>query len=419
MPTGTNVFTPTVPASNQFSNLDLNALGSGYAAQFGHSTTQLIQRELQRIIYDAAPKGYFEDLKILMAKPKSKKNSDEFFYLEKVFGRNSIIATAAVAAATVQVIPVTAASVSVTSVDMVITYPNNAKGTITAVDTALNQITVTAKTGQTLPAVSVNDVFAQLSTAVADGSNSISTYQRLNTVERVNYIQLFARATRFGEVEMFKYKNAGTTDYLDKNKQEVMNQFRIDLSNAYWNGEIGEATLASSVKTKLMGGIFPTMVAAGAPNSTTTVANIAAAFEDLVLSTEYQAEGYTRFLYATPRQINNIENAYKRTLTRYTPDNLLANLHLNSIKLGGSEIVFSPVKRFEEPSCFPAAFANRMLLIDQASITPCDMWGERTSETMDINSGVNLNRFKDFWVDGQLSIEFNNPGGGCGWLDIV
>ena len=413
MANGASVFSPTVPASNQFSNTDLNSLGSNYAAQFGHSVTDLIARQIRYAIYDAAPKGYYEDLKILKMKTPAKKNSDEFFYIEKVFGRNALIATAVVAGGvTSQIIPVTAASISVTSIDMVVVYPNNTKGTITNVDTSLNQITVRAMSGATLPAVAINDIFAQGSTVAADGTNKISTYMRLNVVERTNYVQLFARATRFGEVELYKYKNAGTTDYLANNKQEVMNQFRIDLSNCYWNGQAGEVVLADGSKAKTMGGLVPSMIAAGSPQVATTVANVAAGFEDLVMSTEFKDVGATRFLYATPRRLNDIENAYKRTLTRYTPENMLANLKLKSITLASSEIVLVPVKRFEEPSCFPASFANSYFLIDQESVTPAEMWGERMNETPDRAQGTNLNTFKDFWVDGNMSIEFSNPVGG-------
>lgn len=413
MANGTSVFTPTVPASNAFSNTDLNALGSGYASQFGHGVTDLIARQIRYTIYDAAPRGYYDDLKILKMKSPNMKNSDEFFYLEKVFGRNSLIATAIVAGgATQQTIPVTAASVTVTSVDMIITYPNNTKGSITAVDTALNTITVRSMTGGTLPAVAANDVFAQLSTVAADGENKISTYMRLNTIERTNLIQLFARATRFGEVELFKYKNAGTSDYLTNNKQEVMNQFRIDLSNCYWNGLAGEVTLADGTKAKTMGGLVPTMIAAGSPQVATTIANVAAGFEDLVLSTEYKEVGAKRFLYGTPRRINDLENAYKRLLTRYKPEDERVNLHVNQLDLGASSIVLVPVKRFEEPSCFPASFAQSYFLIDQESVTPCELWAERMGETPDRSTNQNLNTYKDFFVDGNMSIEFSNPLGG-------
>ncbi len=191
-----------------------------------------------------------------------------------------------------------------------------------------------------------------------------------------------------------------------------MNQFRIDLSNCYWNGLAGEVTLADGSKAKTMGGLVPTMIAAGSPQVATTIANVAAGFEDLVLSTEYKEVGATRFLYATPRRLNDIQNAYKRILTRYTPSDKRADLTLDSIRLGASEIVLVPVKRFEEPSCFPVSFANSYFLIDQESVTPAEMWAESMGETSDrYDSGANLNTFKDFWVDGNMSIEFNNPLG--------
>src|SRR5689334_18476906 len=103
----TATFTPQIPAANQFSNIDFNSFGSEYASQFGHQVSNLIQRQIYHDIYDASPKGYFEDLKILRMNGTENWKSDEVFYLEKVWGRSSIVVNGAVGAATQQVIPVT------------------------------------------------------------------------------------------------------------------------------------------------------------------------------------------------------------------------------------------------------------------------------------------------------------------------
>jgi hypothetical protein len=90
---------------------------------------------------------------------------------------------------------------------------------------------------------------------------------------------------------------------------------------------------------------------------------------------------------------------------------------LDSIEIGSTKVVFVPVKRFEEPSCFPAEFASRMILLDQESITPAFIFPEEMGQTGDRSRGF-YNNYVDDWVSATASIYFNNPLGG-GWLDIT
>lgn len=411
------LYTPGVPGQESFGNLDLNALASQYASSFGHDTTALIQRITRSLIYDAAPQQFF-DLKLLNAKPFENVKSDEWEFFEMGFGREPIIATAAVGGGGVsQVVPVVA--ISDITVDMVLIYPNNQKATVTSIDKAALTITVTAMTGQTLPAIVINDSFANLAPIEADGANSISQYFRASTIRRFNFIQMMVKAQRFGRMELYKYKNAGnTSNYLTMSKQRLLQQARIDLSNSLWNGERGEVTLANGQKAKTTGGIFPTMQAAGSPNVTTTVANLPAALEELALDTEFKAYGATRFLYATPRLIHNLSQQYKRSLTRYEPNDDMAKLGLKGVDMASSMIVFVPMKRFEEPSCFPAAWGNRLLLVDQESITIKQTWGEEMGETESRTDGGNLQNYVDYWISGTFGVEFSNPLG-SGFIDLI
>ena len=364
------IYTPTIPPSNSLSNIDLNAFGSNYASSYGHNVTGLIRREVQRVIYDAAPKGYFTDLQILMAKPREKWPTDEAYYDERTFGRKPIVATANVAGGTqTQVIPVTNLSTSAVSLNFIVIYPNNQKGTVIAIDQTANTITVKAYTNQVLPAVTATDVISLQSSMLGDSRNRIDTYSRIDVIERYNFIQQFARATRFGKMELYKYKNVGTTNFLDENKRDVMDQYRIDLSNSYWNGERGEAIMDDGTPTKTMGGIFPSMTAAGSPSTITTIATIGDAMEDIVLATQFGTSSQRKFLYATPTLLHGLSKFYKSALTRYTPDNMIAKLELNQIEMQGGIVVLVPMQRFQEISCFPASFANRMILVDQENIT--------------------------------------------------
>lgn len=409
----------TAPNAN-LSNTNLNSVGSQYASLFGHNQSLLIQKVTRSLIYDAAPQQYF-DLKLLNMKPAKTVNSDEFFYHEMGFGREPIEASAiAAGVAHPASQTVTIANVDTISLDTIIVYPNNAKGVVTNVNSGLSQITVTPMSGGSLPALAIGDLLANLSPVEADAADDIKQYFRADTIERFNFVQMFIKAQRFGKMELYKYQKAGTTgNYLTMQRQRLLQQFRIDMSNILWNGERGEVTLAGGEVAKTTGGIFPTMLQAGSANIATPIATLTAALEELALSTEFKAYGAKRFLYGTPRLIHEISTAYKSALTRYSPDAETAKLGLKGVDIGSTFIVFVPMKRFEERSCFPAAWANRLFLLDQESISCCQTWGEEMGQTLTrTGQSGSYRNYTDFWVSATFGVEFNNPLG-SGWIDVI
>lgn len=417
MATNGTLYTPQIPAA-MFGNVDLNALGSQYAAQYGHNTTALLARVVHHIIYNAAPKQFYADLKILGLKAPEPCASDEFNFHEKLYGRDPVVITAnAVGGVSVQTYTVTPASMDAVSVDTLIVFPNNQKGTVTAKNTAANQITVTAMTNQLLPAVTANDQLGNVSSVEGDGGNSISQYFRMSTVERTNYIQMFAKAMRFGKMELHKYKNSGTTNFLDTNRREMLDQHRIDIANAYWNGERGEVTLSNGAKAKTMGGIFPSMQAAGSYNVSTSAANIDAAVEDVVLATEYGSWGDTKFLYGDNKQLLALSKKYRSTLQRYNVGDSKAALYFEGIEMGSTKVLFVPMKRFADPASFPTVWAKRLILLDQESIVPQFALPEEMGSTLDRKNNGTLQNYVDEWISTTFSIKYNNPLGG-GYVDI-
>lgn len=359
-------------------------------------------------------------------KTPQKRDSDEFYYHEMGFGRDPIISDAIgapIAAGSTQVIPIL--NKDNVSKDMIVIYPDNSRGTITSVTptgTGAN-IQISAPTGETLPAVPSGAigslVLAYLSPVEADGMDSISNYVRYNTIERSNYVQMIIKAMRFGRMELQKYVNTGTLDnYLDMQRKRMWQQFRISLSNVYWNGKKGEVLLANGMKAKTAGGIYPIMQEAGSAHSSASLATVDGALEELALSTEYGDFGQTRFLYGTPTAIHYISQQYKRDLTRYTPNDDMAKLSLQGVDIGSSKIVFVPMKRFEEPSCFPASFRSRLFLLDQNSIDPVYVFPEEMGDTLNRRNQGTLQNFTDSWISATHSIEFNNPLA-SGILDIT
>ena len=209
--------------------------------------------------------------------------------MEKTFGRSPIESTAIVPAQVAvpgahvtQVIPLTAASLDRVSPDLIIIYPDGSHGVIASI--AGSNATVNSLTNEGLPAIAANDIFAIQSTVRSDGMDYYSNYERLETVTRYNYIQFFLRAKRWARVEMQKYMNAGTTDYLKNDKAEKMKQLRIDMFNSFWNGRRGEYTISNGYAAKAMGGIFPLMQNAGSATANPTLAGLQSSFEALASS---------------------------------------------------------------------------------------------------------------------------------------
>jgi hypothetical protein len=403
--------------NDTFNNTNLNSIGSQYAQDYGKDTSLLVQKVTNKAIFDSAPKQFF-DLKLLNMKSFDTQVSDEFFYKEMGYQREPVVATGGAAAI---VWPATQTfSVSATdniATDTIIAYPGNKKGTVVAIDTTNNTITVKPYSNDTLPAVVANDEFANISSIEADGAEGWAQYFRASTIERHNFIQLFNKVIKYGEVELHKLKNAAvTSNFLEMERKAMYRQFRIDISNAFWNGQKGEVTLASQEVAKATGGIFPAMVAAGSPNATTSVATLDGAFEDVVLSTEFGDYGDVRFAFATPRVCLALSKIYKDEKTRYAPNDMIAKLNLDEVNIGSSRIVMVPFKRFEDKASFPASFRDRIVITDMKNINLCQLWGERSGDTLSRVDGI-PKRYKEMWVDANMGVKFNNPLG-CGWLDV-
>jgi len=415
------------PGNTPFGNTNTNPQASNYGteSQFSPTESILIAKAIKRAIFDAAPAQY-NALKLLFAKPAIDVNLDEHEYLEHTFGRSPIEATGIVAAAVAvpganvsQVIPVTAASITKASIDLVLVYPDGSHAVVVAVGPG-NQITVNSLTNSGLPAVSNLDIFSVQSSIMADGMDTFSVYERLETVTRYNYVQFFMRARRWARLELQKYMNAGTTDYISKDKSEQLRQIRVDMFNSLWNGERGEYALANGYVAKAMGGIKPLMDGAGSATANPTLAGLAAAFEGLAFQTNFKREGATRFVYGTDEVLNEFSKIYKQPGLMYEPNNELANLKLKRIELGTMNFVLVPCELWREESCFPADWARRVIVLDQETVNPVKVKGipqMSMGQTLKRQNNGTRENFMDFWAEAQLGLQFHNPLGSFS-LDI-
>lgn len=402
--------------ANTFANVDLNSVGSQYSADYGHDLSILIEKATNKAIFDASPQQYM-DLKLLNMKSFIPVNSDEYFYQEMGYQRQAVTSNDTEAAAAQQVVTMT--SVEGIAEDMIIIYPDNTKGIVTDVNEATLEVTIDAFTGAgNLSAVAPNDIFSVMSSVEADGVEGFANYFRATTTERHNYVQLFSKAIRYGEVELFKLKNAAaTSNFLEMEKNAMFKQFRTDISNAFWNGEKGEVTTAKGIEAKVTQGIYPAMLAAGSPNASATLATLQESFEDLVIDSEYGDYGQVRFAFMSPKIHLKLSQIYKEEKTRYAPNDMVANLALDEVNLGSSRIVMVPYARFNDAASFPAAFANRIFILDMKNINLRQMWAERSGETLDRVGGI-AKRYKEMWVDANMGVQFNNPLA-CAYLDVT
>jgi hypothetical protein len=429
----TTVYQPGLGGSPYGNALFANALGSDYAANSAYVTpgseTDLIRRALQETIIDAAPAKY-NILKLLFEQPMESVPSDEYYWREQPFGRTPLTIVVGAAAVIVapnavgsQTVTIAPASIPFVTLDYVVCYndANNTKGIVTALNTTTGAMTITSNTGVSLPLILAAETLVPMSTFRADSQNSFSTYQRLNTIERYNYIQRFLRARQWGRVELLKFQNLGTTDYLMKDVEEVIKQIRWDLFASFINGTRGEFATAAGIPGKAMGGMFPLMTAAGAGSATTTIAGLQAAFEALAFATDYKSETGRRFIIAPPRLINELNKIYKAQLVRYTPSDKVADLNLDSFKFGGLEFVNVPTMLLQEPSLFPTSFANKMFIIDLDMVKPVVMNGLPAVEqggTLMLGPNGTREEYKDYWCGANLGLKFFNPIGSF-TIDVI
>lgn len=414
------------PQNAPFGLLNTNAQGSFYGANSGFSAAEsnLIQKAIKEAIFDAAPAQY-DALKLAFSQAPLEKGSDEFEYLETNFGRNALeinaISAAVVAvpgAQVTQTYTLAAASVQYASIDLIVSFPDGTEGVIQ--DITGNVITVGSLTSAGLSGVAVGDTLAIRSTIEGDGMDTFSVYQRTEVITRYNYVQFFMRAKRWAKVELQKYMNQGTTNYLDVDKKMKMKQLRVDLFASYFNGTKGEYQIANGIIAKSMGGIFPTMVEAGSLSANPTLSGLQPAFEKLAFATNFKAEGATRFIYAADEMCYEFSKIYKQPGLRYEPNNEIANLKLKRIEIGTQNWVLVPCELFRENSVFPDAWKRRILCLDIEAIRPVKMKGLPTYEigsTLDRKNNGTRENYQDWYCGAQLSLEFNNPLG-CFYIDV-
>jgi len=408
---------PPEPALVQLpGSWDLNPIGATYPTTYSRSSTSLLKRAIAQKIFDAVPAKY-KVFRLVFDKPVEYVGNNEFTYMEKTFGRTVLreVGTG-VASSADQTVVLTAGGGKNITINKIVVYPNNRKGVVKSV--ATDTIHIVPLNGEAnLPAIAAGDYFAIQGSIIADGQNFLTHYDRMSKIERYNFIQLMERDKRWTRMEMTKFANLGTTNYFDLDKQEQLQLLLQDMFISFWNGQRGEANVyipgtAFPYFGLTMGGVYPLMVAAGcATASGVTAATLKEVFEALCFQTDYKSEG-TRFIFAQNVLLYELSKVWKEVGTRYTPNDKIADLNLMQYKIGDMTFVPVGVELFKEPSCFPAAFKNRIFVLDLDTVTPVCMTGYAPIETGQTNPkgvGGSINDFTEWWIQGMLSLKFDNP----------
>lgn len=402
--------------SEFFNNENLNPEGSLYAREFGKDESFLVEKETNRMIFDTKPQQ-FMDLMLLNMQNAIPSGSDEFFWQEMPYQRRPITADEAVAGVSfpnTQTFRVS--SLSGVSEQTLISYPNNDKGVIIDVNTSTQEITVQPLTNRTLPAVSVGHIINNNSPVEPDRQVGFAQQFRADTVQKHGFIQLMSKSIEYGRVEMFKKRNTAVNDFLPMEQKAFFDQARIDVSNALWNGQMGEV-LIDGQQAKLTQGYFPALVENGSPNAVASQATLVDAFEEVVFGTEFGQYGETRFAFMTPEIHRVITRAYKDEQTRYSPTDEIAIMNLKEVNIGSSRIVFVPYARFKDTASFPASFRNRIIVADIENIRMRQMWSESSGRNLSRKDGV-PNTVETEWIDFHAGFQHINLDSG-GYIDVT
>lgn len=402
-----------------YSNEIQNAPGAPFITNAGQAPTALgaaATPHLERFIFNKImgtdPEPYFASLRLFMfGQTPVEVPLDQYEWSEKPSQRYALNANngtadpvgtqivAAIGGATGAYqqynIPIPDSDLPFVALNNDIMFGNQGYGTIIAKTPGTpSTITVQSLVSAGLPAVLQGDRLPMMGEIRADGMETIVNVQRMSTVERYNYVATFMRSTKWARKELLNWQNGGTTDFIEKNQQEVILNLKYDALVNFWAGKKEMRLLSTGDYAKGMDGIDPQMRAGGSATATTTLGNLIATFEAMGQNTNYQARSGTRYVFARQELLTILSKEYKSLQTRYSPNDMVANMDLDKIKFGGQNYVLVPVEPFGDINYFQSDWADRMYVIDTGCVQTIKQKG---LPFMDINNMMenHLQSFRD------------------------
>jgi hypothetical protein len=398
-----------------FNIANLNSPGSNYATLYGKEKSKLIADVIQRSIFDDTPKDYYE-IPLLYLNEAEVVDKAEFSWMEMNIQRVPIetpVLGSTIAAGVQQTIPLNNLT-DITLDRLVVRTDNNQMASVIDVDPT-GYFTIQAQTGETLSVLSSGSSYKWINQSSIDAdarTNITGRYRMDKLIERYNLVQQFATATEFGREELWTYNRVGTTNYVPMTRDQLRKQYKMDLVASYWNGKRGEVTLSDGKVGKTMGGIYPTMLAAGSPYITTTLSTIVDGIFTAAYQSRFDSGENLKFLYGRPEAISKISREVKMDKMWWESTNAFgAEFKLEMISDASNRIVLVPCGTFERRSgTLPDFYENLLFLLPQQKIKPVIMWGMRVGAVDSReNNSATLATSKVEYIEGTLSQKMPNP----------
>ena len=292
---------------------------SNWADQNSFTKEFWIQQELQQAIYNLTPIRYYF-LKLFLSRPMIEKTRSEFTYTEVPFERSSFIATAGVAQGTTnstQVIPVADGVAATVAVNGRYQYASEVIGIVNSVVTTpgSNTVTIAPALGASLPAVTSGDTFSFLAPTIADGMQTYNNFETVNLLSRFNYITRFMRNKAYTEQEWQELVNSERVNFLEEDKQQMMDQFLFDQMVTFFTdqrGSYGVTEGSGTLQAMSTDGFFSIMKRDGAAYGTATPATLINKFKTLLQDTNVSTSMNERWAIGTEKVLARISDAFKQ-----------------------------------------------------------------------------------------------------------
>ena len=393
-----------------------NPMASPYSQANGLPETDLLKKAIARDIYDNIP-AQFALMTLLLDRGVEYYADDVFTYMERTWNRVGLTVTTGTGAANPQTVTMT--NTAGVGLNAVVVYPDGTHGMVTAVNTNVSIVVASQTNAGNLPAVVTGDYLTVESYVKADGMNYFVGYDRLQVVERYNYMQMFQRSKRWTRLEMQKYRNSGTTDYMQKDMALQIEEIYQDAFSTYLDGSIGEYTFtapggAGTYRGKAANGIVQTLLQGGVQTCTSDPTTIASDFQTLAENTNYKNVNEPRFVIGTNKMLSKLDAVLKDPIL-YSPNDIVNDLGLNEYKFGEMKFVKITCELLRANSfMFPAYFEDMILILDLNAIKPCCMTGYEPFEFYttkeNLSDGGHLD-YSEWVIQGMISTQVNNVDG--------
>lgn len=378
-----------------------NFHGSNYMAEAptiaGAEVIGSLKREILNTIFGTTPEPYFAAQKLLMMELAYEWfGGDEAIWQEMPDQRQAIVVDdgasapgAVLTAATAAVpggfgtvnMPVGAASYAAAKINARLHFPT---GWATIVSkTGGNTLVLNSLTSLPIPAIVQGQVIPMGAEIRSDSERQIFNHFRAQGIERFNYITTIAAAREYGRKEWLKIQNLEQTNRLSEEWNALIYQFKWDMIVEMWNGNRASQLNSSGKVAKGTDGIKTQMLAGGVTPIATPLGAMIAAHEAASHSTNYRTSGVT-YNIAPTELLYELSKAYKEQQVRYAPNDMVANLNLDAIKIGSRTHVLVPCDAMADPNYFPG-WEGHLFMIDKAAVK---MAGMRGMPVLDINGAM-------------------------------